>query len=104
MDKNKLGYLLVNVRYARGAVPVMGASAELTLDGRVIGQYMTDIDGKTELIRLEPNDGYYIKVTSPMLEAREYGPIPVINGITTLQNVELFPSVAFGKGEMLSDI
>lgn len=81
-------------------MPLKGAEVVLSLDGQVLGLYKTDIDGRTELIRLPPGDGYYISVTSKSFEKGEYGPIPVIRNITTVQNAELLLSLGFDDGNM----
>lgn len=99
MEKGVIGHLLVSVRCGGGSSPIAGASLEVSLNGRGGGLYFTDLSGKTELIGLEADGGYYLRAEAPLFEGGEYGPIPIIGGVTTLQNVELFPSFMKGRGE-----
>lgn len=89
--KNEIGYLTVNVRYAAGASPVGGATVVLTKGEHELYEYLTDDGGKTEPIPLAVGDDYGISVYADGFVEAECNDIPIIGGITTLQNVLMFP-------------
>ena len=86
-----IGYLTVNVRFANGASPISDCRVIIEKDGDFLGEFKTDIDGKTDLIPLSEGDKYSLKVYAEGFYDREYFGIPIIGKITTLQNVALFP-------------
>ena len=85
------GFLLVNVRYANGAVPVVGASVVLEKEGAEIGEFFTDGGGKTPKISLVEGE-YGLSVLSRGFAAEERESVAVFGGITTLQSFCLFPA------------
>lgn len=91
MDTNAIGYLIVNVRYANGASPVVNARIVLKRGNETLGEYITGLDGKTETITLQMANNYMINVYADGFIESEYGDIPIMQNITTIQNVGMFP-------------
>ena len=112
-DKSGIGYLIVNVATARGAIPLPGASVTVYYeepDNTGIHSVLTtDMSGKTEKIPLPaPNralsetpgnikpyatytvtaekDGYYTATGTA---------IPIFEGITSIQPLEMLPQAEY---------
>lgn len=96
MNKGALGNLLVNVRYANGASPVENGKVILKKSEVVLGEYSTDMDGKTPLISLAVGNDYSVSVFAEGFWKKEYLEIPIVRNITTIQNVNMFPYVSEG--------
>ena len=91
MDNISLGFFTVNVRYANGASPVRDGRVVLKRGEGFFGEFVTDMDGKISPIPLAEEDKYNITVYADGFYQREYVDIPIYSGITTIQNVNLFP-------------
>lgn len=105
------GTLIFQVTGGQGAFPVAGATIVLTkaLDNRhsISVTILTDESGKTEPISLpapsrelsqSPNNGvvfatYQATVSAPNYVTTEIRDIPVFDGITTIQPVNLSPDI-----------
>ena len=94
MNSTSIGFLMVNVRYAKGAAPVAGAAVTVKRMGETVGEFFTDGGGKTEKLPLSVGEDYGVAVYADGFERAEITHIPVTGGITTLQNLCLFPAVA----------
>ena len=91
MNNSTMGFLMVNVRYANGAVPVSGAVAVLQRNESFVGEFFTDNSGKTQKIPLEEAEDYRVEIYADGFEKGIIDDIPVLSGITTVQNICLFP-------------
>ncbi|MCI8387348.1 MAG: hypothetical protein HFE63_02635 [Clostridiales bacterium] len=108
-SKQNIGYLVVNVVTARGAIPLQGAAVTV-LDSEaegvpVVSVVHTDSSGKTERIALSapdrslstsPGSGhpfatYMIKINKEGYYPVTNSGIPIFEGITSIQPVEMLP-------------
>lgn len=90
MNGENMGRLVVNIRYANGGVPVREGRVILRRGNTVVGEYNGGEDGKAAVDFLEAGD-YFLTVSAPgFFDSAEYV-LPIMNRITTLQNVEMFP-------------
>lgn len=107
------GYMIVRVTTARGAIPIEGATVyvqNFLPDGQegkgdVIGTYSTNASGLTQKISLpappralstSPGNGksystYTITAYADGYHTRIYVNVPVFEGITAIQNVDMIP-------------
>ncbi len=106
------GFLIVRVTTALGAVPLQGASvlirnniAEGERAGDVIRSLITDRNGMTQTVSLpapptassfvpgskEASAFYGIDVTYPGYDKQLFSGVPIFDGITSVQNVDLIP-------------
>ena len=107
------GYMIVRVTTARGAIPLDGAIVTVhNYDpefergrGDVIAVYNTNASGLTERFALpapprelsvSPGNGktyetYNLSVTKPGYYRQYYTNVPVFEGITAIQNVDMIP-------------
>ncbi|MBQ4090685.1 MAG: carboxypeptidase regulatory-like domain-containing protein [Clostridia bacterium] len=107
------GYMIVRVTTARGAIPIGNATVyvqnflpkEQEGNGDVIGTYTTDATGLTPKISLpapprelstSPGNGksystYTLTVAADGYHIRTYVNVPVFEGITAIQNVDMIP-------------
>ena len=107
------GYMIVRVTTARGAIPLEGAIVSVhNYDpefevgrGDVISVHKTNSSGLTDRITLpapprelsqSPGNGksyesYNLYVSLPGYYKKEYVSVPVFEGITAIQNVDMIP-------------
>jgi hypothetical protein len=107
------GYMIVRVTTARGAIPLEGATVTVqNYDpefekgrGDVIAVYTTGDSGLTEkfslpapsgALSMSPGNGksyesYILTVTKGGYYRQEYVNVPVFEGITAIQNVDMIP-------------
>ncbi|MBE6671369.1 MAG: carboxypeptidase regulatory-like domain-containing protein [Ruminococcaceae bacterium] len=91
MNGRKMGRLLINLRYANNAVPVKSARVVLYNSlGDALGEYLTDVDGKTSEINLPIGD-YAVNILADGFVETEFTDIPIEEEILTLQTLQLFP-------------
>ena len=107
------GYMVVRVTTARGAIPISGATVAVSSydpefergRGDVIAVYTTNGSGLTERFALpapsrelsmSPGGGksyetYNLSVFYPRYYRKEFVNVPVFEGITAIQSVDLIP-------------
>ncbi len=107
------GYMIVRVTTARGAIPLEGATVFVQNylpegkegSGDVIAVYTTKASGLTErfalpapprALSLSPGNGksystYNLSVSSEGYSTRSYINVPIFEGITAIQNVDMIP-------------
>ena len=112
---NGMGYLIIRVTTARGAIPLEGAEvnvydylSEFTPDrGNLITSRITDQSGKTPPIALSapkkeqslspqsgglpPYSAYTVDVRLDGYTAQQYINVPIFDGITAIQQADLIP-------------
>ena len=120
-SSDEIGFLIVNVKTANGALPVEGASVtiyaneikndELLLDSDVIYNLKTDKNGKTPKVALKtknkdlslsyensfPYLTYNVYVTKDGYYDSTYLEVPIFQGITSLQDADLIPLSEFAS-------
>ena len=120
-SSDEIGFLIVNVKTANGALPVEGASVtiyaneikndELLLDSDVIYNLKTDTNGKTPKVALKtknkdlslsyensfPYLTYNVYVTKDGYYDSTYLEVPIFQGITSLQDADLIPLSEFAS-------
>ena len=109
-----VGYLLVEVRTAEGALPVSGAQVTVTSqpgEGNVRITVETDKSGRTERLVLptasrnmnQSSDNpqsyisYHVSVVADGYYPFEASPVPVFVGVTTLQPAILIGNAAYNS-------
>lgn len=109
-----VGYLLVEVRTAEGALPVLGAQVTVTSqpgEGNVRITVETDKSGRTERLVLptasrnmnQTSDNpqsyisYHVSVVADGYYPFEASPVPVFVGVTTLQPAILIGNAAYNS-------
>lgn len=122
IQNESLGFLIVNVNTANGALPIEGArvtvyganpneNGEPFLDNNIVYTLKTNRNGKTEKVALEtkskelslspnnpfPYESYNITVTADGFYDASYLNVPVFQGITSLQGVSLIPLSEFSS-------
>lgn len=111
------GGLIVEVKTARGALPVEGARVEIGSGDSVIRTLYTDRSGRTERISLStpsknlsltpgiPNSfsTYTVSVSQKGFHKFTSKSVPVFSGITSIQPVELIPESAFSPYDNIPD-
>ncbi|MBE6584514.1 MAG: carboxypeptidase regulatory-like domain-containing protein [Ruminococcaceae bacterium] len=115
------GYMIVRVTTARGAIPLANATVYVqnffpdgTLGkGDVIAVYTTNASGLTEKfalpapprnLSLSPGNGksyatYNLTVAADGYGTRAYVNVPVFEGITAIQNVDMIPLSENGQAD-----
>ena len=123
-QNESIGFLIVNVNTANGALPVEDAmvtiySSNMTsgseenqfLESNIIYTLKTNKSGKTEKVALQtksknlslspmtpiPYDSYNITITADGFYDSSYLGVPIFQGITSLQNVSLIPLSEFAS-------
>ena len=110
MDKEQnIGYLIVNVATARGAIPVGGAAVtvyDADSEGRpIVASVITDSSGKTPKLALaapdrsismqpgttKPYASYLVEIEKEGYYTVTNSGVPVFSGITSIQPVDLIP-------------
>ncbi len=110
MDREQnIGYLIVNVSTARGAIPLANASVSISdteAEGNpIVTVVMTDSSGKTPKISLsapdrnismqpgskKPYASYLIEVVKEGYYPVTNNGVPIFSGITSIQPVEMLP-------------
>ena len=106
--ESTIGYLIVNVSTARGAIPLAGASVTVLDEdngGGILNVLTTDTDGKTEHIELrapdralsespggaKPYASYTLQVEKVGYYPASFAGVPVFAGVTSIQPAELLP-------------
>lgn len=122
-----IGQLIFRVATARGAIPLEGAQITVWPHiptpgeagrGQVIAVLYTDRDGKTEPLELQtppkseslapmpagtlPFASYDAEVYLPGYYAPSYSRIPIFDGITSIQSVDMIPLPENGREEGLT--
>ena len=120
MTDESIGFLEVDVKTANGALPVEGASvniysylpeAKKAKDENLIYSLLTDKNGKTTRVALNAKDKalsmtpgnespftvYTIAVSKDGFYNNSYLNVPVFQGITSLQPVELIPLLEYAS-------
>ncbi len=113
-NEPRRGYLTVRVTTARGAIPLAGATVTVRgsqiEDSGIAAVATTGRDGLTPRLSLavpprensespgnpDPFYSYHIEVTSDGYGTQNYYNVPVFEGISALQTVELIPLAANG--------
>ena len=90
MNGQNFGRLVVNMRYANGGAPVRSGRVVLRQGDRVVGEYLGVDDGKVSVDYLEAGEYSLFCSAAGFFDSAEYT-LPIINSVTTLQNVEMFP-------------
>ena len=111
------GYLVVNVTTASGAIPLIGATVtirsngEQSEKGNVITTLLTDRNGNTERLALPapsrslsqqpentlPFSTYNIDVILDKYQKNSFFSVPIFDGITSIQQVDLIPLPENGR-------
>jgi len=106
--ESTIGYLIVNVSTARGAIPLAGASVTVLDEdngGSILNVLTTDTAGKTERIELrapnralsespgstKPYASYTLQVEKAGYYPASFAGVPVFAGVTSIQPAELLP-------------
>ncbi len=100
------GTLVVQVSLAKGAIPVEGAKVIVSLEDKVLGDFLTNKSGKTPVLTLpapgkelsqtpngiiRPYSIYNIRISYPGYYAEEAINVPIFDGINSIQPVALVP-------------
>ena len=112
-ENDSVGFLIVSVNTANGALPVEGATVTVyggnEAQSDVIYSLKTDESGRTEKVVLStkskelstepgniaPFKCYNIEVSAPGYYDNNYINVPIFQGITSLQGVSLIPLSEF---------
>ena len=119
MEQNKsVGYLVVNVSTARGAIPLPGASVTVYYDSPdntdVHSVLTTNMSGKTDKIALpapsralsevpgneKPYATYTISVYKDGYYPANSTAVPIFEGITSIQPIEMLPLAEYNSDEV----
>ncbi len=113
-----VGYLIVNVSTARGAIPLAGASVTVMYDepdnDSVFAVLTTGSDGKTSKIELpapprslsespgntKPYATYTISAEKDGYYTVTDTPVPVFSGITSIQPIEMLPLAEYNPDKI----
>ena len=112
--ESSIGYLIVNVSTARGAIPLAGASVTVLDEengGGIMTVLTTDNAGKTERFAMpapdralsEPPGGakpyasYTLQVDKAGYYPAAFAGVPVFAGITSIQPAELLPLAEYNS-------
>ena len=118
MNSDTIGFLTVKVTTANGAIPIENAAVHIsgydpkdegTDTGDAIYSLRTDLSGRTDTVALNTKDAvlsntpgnitpfstYNITVTADGYYESEKINVPIFQGITSIQNVELIPLSEF---------
>ncbi len=100
------GTLVVQVSLAKGAIPVEGARVVISLEDKVLGEFLTDKSGKTPALTLpapgrelsqtpggviRPYSIYNVRITYPGYYVEEAINVPIFDNINSIQPVALVP-------------
>ncbi len=100
------GTVVVQVSLAKGAIPVEGAKVIVSLQDKVLGEFITDKSGKTPSLSLpapgkelsqtpngtlRPYSIYNIRISYPGYYVEEAINVPVFDGVNSIQPVALVP-------------
>lgn len=117
-NKSDIGYLIVNVSTARGAIPLRDAAVTVYFDEEgntnVARVLTTDMSGKTEKAELpapnrlesespgasKPYATYTVNVTKDGYYPVTNTGVPVFAGVTSIQPVEMIPLAEYNSGEV----
>ena len=121
MNKENIGFLEVAVKTANGALPVAGARVnvyeyspeETASKGALLYSLLTDEDGQTPRLALDakskelsmtpgnknPFTVYNIGVEREGFYSNQYINVPIFQGITSIQPVELIPLMEYGGSQ-----
>lgn len=117
-QKPDVGYLIVNVSTARGAIPLSGATVAVMYDEEdntsVFTVLVTGSNGKTEKIELpapprslsetpgnsKPYATYTISVEKEGYYTVTDNSVPVFSGITSIQPVEMLPLAEYNSDKV----
>ena len=112
------GGLIVEVKTARGALPVENARVEIRSGDTLLYTLFTDRNGRTERVSLSaPSIGlslrpgvpnafalYSVAVAKNGFHPFSFSSVPVFAGITSIQPAELIPENAFSPSEGSTEI
>lgn len=116
------GYLIVNVVTARGAIPLAGAAVTIydndTVGKPIIVVLYTDTSGKTERYALpapsreltqqpcviKPYATYMIQVNMDGFYTVTNNNVPIFDGVTSIQPVEMVPLAEFNSDSVYPHI
>ena len=123
MPMEGVGYLVVHVTTARGAIPLEGAAvhirtnedADTTPRADILYATTTNRDGNTERIPLAappreatmkpsevpPFSTYHLEVRREGYGMQSFVALPIFSGITSVQPVDLIPLPEDGTGNVL---
>ncbi len=123
MPMESVGYLVVHVTTARGAIPLEGAAvsirqnedADTTPRADILYATTTNRDGNTERITLSapprensmspsevpPFSTYHLEVRREGYGMQSFVALPIFAGITAVQPVDLIPLSEDGTGNVL---
>ena len=123
MPMDSIGYLVVHVTTARGAIPLEGAAvhirsnedADTTPRADILYATTTDRDGNTERIPLAapprknsmspgdvpPYSTYHLEVRREGYGMQSFFALPIFADITAVQPVDLIPLFEDGTGDVL---
>ncbi len=115
-----IGYLIIQVRTADGAVPLSGAEIRiLDEEGNTIRELTTDESGGTEAVSLEtvdksfslspdytgtPYTAYDVLVRASGLDSLYISEIPIYEGETAIQPAPLVPMLEMQRSPMVTEI
>ena len=124
-NNNGYGYMIVRVTTARGAIPIEGALVSVNNyepefesgRGDVIAMYTSGASGLTERFALpspprslsmSPGNGrsyetYNLSVTYPGYYQKNYVNVPVFEGITAIQSVDMIPLPDNGRTDRYTE-
>lgn len=100
------GTLVVQVSLAKGAIPVEGAKVIISLEDKVLGDFLTDKSGKTPILSLpapgkelsqtpggviRPYSIYNIRISYPGYYVEEAINVPIFDDVNSIQPVALVP-------------
>ncbi len=115
MEENEVGYLIVNVRTARGAIPLEGAMVTVsrpdpdTQESQIISVMYTDRSGATEKLALPAppkslsgvpgNQNVYSVYNIESVKEGYFTLtnifVPIFSGIVSIQPVEMIPYTTY---------
>ena len=114
-QKQSVGYLIVNVSTARGAIPLPGASVTVMYEepdnSSILTVLTTDMSGKTDKIELptperalstspgniKPYASYTVQVEKEGYYMVTNTGVPVFSGVTSVQPVEMLPLAEYNS-------
>lgn len=115
-----IGYLIIQVRTADGAVPLSGAEIRiLDEEGNTIRELTTDESGGTEAVSLEtvdksfslspdytgtPYTAYDVLVRASGFDSLYISEIPIYEGETAIQPAPLVPMLEMQRSPMVTEI
>ncbi len=115
-EPQNVGYLVVNVSTARGAIPLGGASVTVLYEepsnSSIFTVLNTDMSGKTEKIELpaparslselpgnvKPYATYTLQIEKEGYYTVTNTNVPVFAGVTSIQPVEMLPLAEYDSG------